>query len=356
MHKTLASPPGHLYRLLVITLLALLASVASVQAPAPPLFASDELLTLTVRADFSAIRHDRGDEPEEHPATLVWHRNEADSVALDVQLRTRGHFRRDPVNCSFPPLRVNFKTDSAEGTVFQGQDKLKLVSPCKPNLSAYEQYVLREYLLYRVYQTVTDQSFRVRLARVTFEDTSGGGDPFTRFAFFIESDEAMAARVHGQLVDIPEGKIIRANVLDPDVSTRVALFEYMIGNTDWADAEIHNVTSLLQGGRVAPVPYDFDFSGAVETPYATPAPGLPITTVRQRYYRGWCWPRQDMDATLALFRAAQPQVEELYRSFPYLDDRVRDETLVYFGQFFESIDTPARARHFLRDCRDLPRG
>jgi hypothetical protein len=336
-------------------LLTLALAPALQQAPVAPLFASDEPLALTLRADFSALRRDRKGDLEERPATLIWHRAEDDSVTLDVQLRPRGNFRLDPSNCSFPPLRVNFKKGQDSATVFEGQDKLKLVVPCKPNLSAYEQYVLREYLLYRVYQMVTDQSFEVRLAHVTFEDTSGSDDPFTRFAFFIESDDAMAARIHGQLVDIPEGKIIRADMLDPDVSTRVAVFEYMIGNTDWADAEIHNVTSLLMGGRVTPIPYDFDFSGAVETPYSTPAPGTPIKTVRQRYYRGWCWPGQNIDATLSAFRAARPRIEELYRSFPYLDDRGRTETLEYFAQFFETIDSQASTRRFLRDCRKLPK-
>jgi hypothetical protein len=334
-------------------LLALVLAAAPQGAPAP-LFSSDEPLKLTLTADFSALKHDRRGEPSEHPGTLVWYREGADSVALDVRLRTRGHFRRDPANCSFPPLRVDFKKAKVDGTVFQGQDKLKLVVPCKPNLTAYEQYVLREYLLYRVYATITDMSFKVRLARITFMDSSGGSDPFTRFTFFIESDAAMAARVQGRLLDIPDGKIIRANVLSPAVSTRVAVFEYMIGNTDWADARIHNVASLLVASRVASVPYDFDFSGAVQAPYATPAPGLPIANVRQRYYQGWCWPGQDTDAILAAFRAAQPRIEELYRTFPYLDERVRDETLAYFAQFFKTIATPARARHFLGECHKLP--
>jgi len=340
----------------VVTLLIALALFPALQqAQASPLFSSDEPLTLTLKADFSALRRDRKGHLEERPATLVWHRDAGDSVALDVQLRPRGNFRLDPSNCSFPPLRVNFKKGQDSATVFEGQDKLKLVVPCKPNLTAYEQYVLREYMLYRVYQTITDQSFKVRLAHVTFVDSSGGDDPFTRFAFFIESDDAMAARVHGQLVDIPEGKIIRADMLQPDVSTRVAVFEYMIGNTDWADAKIHNVTSLLIGGRVASIPYDFDFSGAVGTPYSNPAPGTPIRTVRQRFYQGWCWPGQNIDATLAAFRTARPRIEELYRSFPYLDDRGRDETLEYFGQFFETLDSQARTRRFLRDCQELPR-
>ena len=334
-------------------LLALIVAAAP-QAGPSPLFSSDEPLTLTLTADFSALKHDRRGKPPERPATLVWHGEGSDSVALDVRLRTRGNFRLDPANCSFPPLRVDFKKAKADGTVFEGQDKLKLVVPCRPNLKAYEQYVLREYLLYRVYATITDMSFKVRLARITFRDSSGGSDPFTRFAFFIESDAAMAARVQGRLLDIPDGKIIRANVLSPDISTRVAVFEYMIGNTDWADARIHNVASLLVGGRVASVPYDFDFSGAVQAPYATPAPGLPIANVRQRYYQGWCWPGQNTDAVLAAFRAARPRIEELYKTFPYVDDRVRDETLAYFARFFETIDTPARTRRFLGECHKLP--
>jgi hypothetical protein len=338
----------------VSALLLALVLTAAPQSGPSPLFASDEPLTLTLTADFSAVEHDRRGKRPERPATLVWHRGEADSVTLDVQLRTRGHFRLDPANCSFPPLRVDFKKGTVGGTVFEGQDKLKLVVPCKPNLTVYEQYVLREYLLYCAYATITDVSFKVRLAHITFRNSSDGKDLFTRFAFFIESDAAMAARVHGQLLDIPDGKIIRASMLQPDVSTRVAIFEYMIGNTDWADAKIHNVASLLMGNRVVSVPYDFDFSGAVEAPYATPAPGLHIATVRQRYYQGWCWPGQDVDAILAAFWAAQPRIEKLYRTFPYLDTQGRDETLAYFAQFFGTIDTPAHAQHFLRECRKLP--
>jgi hypothetical protein len=338
-----------------VTQTLLLALMVALQTAPAPLFDRDEPLTLTLTADFTALRRDRRGGPEERPATLVWTRGDADSVALAVQLRPRGDFRLDPTNCSFPPLRINFRSKAAEGTVFEGQDKLKLVVPCKPNLTVYEQYVLREYLLYRVYGLVTDRSFDVRLARITFRDSSGGDEPFTRFGFFIESDTALAARLHAQLMDIPEGKIIRAQMLRPEASTTVAVFEYMIGNTDWADAEIHNVATLLTDGRVEPIPYDFDFSGAVETPYATPAPGLPIKTVRQRYYRGWCWPGQDVAPILERFRSARPRIQDLYRTFPWLDDHVRDETLTYFGSFFESIDTPQHARRrFMRDCRVLP--
>ena len=137
-------------------------------------------------------------------------------------------------------------------------------------------------------------------------------------------------------------------------STRVAVFQYMIGNTDWADARVHNVAVLAVAGLVVPVPYDFDFAGAVETPYAVPAPDTPIESVRQRFYQGWCWPGLDTEAVLQTFRQARPQVEALYRDFPYLSDRTRDRTLEYFAQFFDNIASADQAqRRLFRDCRKV---
>jgi len=315
-----------------------------------PLFASDEPVEVTLEADFAAIRRDHSDEPEERPARVLL----PSGYTLEAQLRPRGDFRRDPAYCSFPPLRLNLKKEGTDGTVFAGQDKLKVVVPCHPERDSYEEYVLREYLLYRVYALVTDAAFRVRLARVTFSDASGPDDAFTRWGFFIESDEALAARVGGQALDIPEGKVVRSDLLHPQSSTRVAVFQYMIGNTDWADARVHNVAILAVAGRIVPVPYDFDFAGAVETPYAVPAPNTPITSVRQRFYQGWCWPGLDTEGVLRPFREARPKVEELYRGFPYLSDRTRDETLEYFAQFFDNIATADQAqRRLFRDCRKV---
>lgn len=329
---------------------ALLPPGVGAQARDTVLFASDDPLAITLVADFRAIRGDLSEDPEDRPALLVL----PDGDTLEVGLRPRGEFRRDPAYCSFPPLRVDVGTKRAAGTVFASQDKLKLVVPCRLNREGYEALVLREYLVYRTYRTLTEMSFRVRLARITFEDTAGRDDPVTRWAFFIEDGAALASRVGAELLDVPEGKVVRAGMLDPQASTRVALFQYMIGNTDWHDAQIHNVASLLMGGRVVSVPYDFDFSGAVDAPYAGPNPDLPVKDVKDRFYRGWCWPGLDTGLLLDRFREVRPAIEELYRSFEPLEARVRDEVLAYYAGFYEDVSTPERAqRRVFRNCKAL---
>ena len=329
---------------------ALPAGVGAQAGETSPLFASDDPLELTLVADFRAIRADLSEDPEDRPALLVL----PEGDTLNVGLRPRGEFRRDPATCSFPPLRLNVGVEGTEGTPFAGQDKLKVVVPCRLNREGYETLVLREYLVYRAYQAITDMSFRVRLARITFQDATGRDEPATRWAFFLEDAAALASRVGAELLDVPEGKVVRADVLDPAGATRVALFQYMIGNTDWHDAQIHNVVSLVVGRSVVSVPYDFDFSGAVDAPYAGPNPDLPVKDVKERFYRGWCWPGLDAGLLVAHFQEVRPAIEELYRSFEFLDPRTRDEILAYYAGFYEDVSTPERAqRNVFRNCKDL---
>jgi hypothetical protein len=331
-------------------LLLLAASLAGWDAPADtvPLFASDEPVVLTLIADFQAIRGDPDEDPRDRPARAVLDGGDT----LDVELRPRGHFRRDPAFCSFPPLRLDVPDEGMEGTVFRDQDKLKLVVSCRPNRDSYEAYVLREYLLYKVYAALTPLSFNVRLARVTFVDSSGDMEPFTRYSFFIEDDGALAARLGAQLLDIPEGKIVRAGLLHPDLATRVAIFQYMIGNTDWADARVQNVALVGVDGRVAPVPYDFDHAGAVNAVYARPQPGAPLANVRQRFYQGWCWPNQDEEAAVRPFKDARPAIDALVADFAYLGREDRADVTAYLAEFFHVVETPERAhQRMFRDCR-----
>lgn len=313
-----------------------------------PLFRSHDPLELTLAADFGALRRDRARDPEERPALLVLPGGDT----LEVEVRPRGESRRDPRVCSFPPLRLDVPTRRARGTVFEGQDKLKVVVPCRPERPGFEELVLREYLLYRVYALTADVAYRVRLARVTFMERSDPGDAFTSWAFMLESDEELAARLGAQVVEVPQGKGVPPATLHAQTSAHVALFQYMIGNTDWEDAGVHNMTIVVLPGRVAPVPFDFDLAGAVDAPYAAPAEGLPISTVRQRYYRGWCRPELDPESVLAAFRDARPRIEALYREFPHVSDETREGTLAYYGQFFEQIENAEVAqRRIFRDCR-----
>ena len=348
---------GMMRTTLLATMALAIALPASAQQVGPALlFASDEAIELTLTADFSLLKDDRRASPQ-RPATVTVTTEAGEDVTIEAQLRTRGRFRLEKRNCTFPQLRLNLKKKQTEGTEFEGQDKLKIVSPCRPNRDSYEQLVLNEYLVYRAFSMVTPTSFDVRLARITYVDESGADDPFTRLAFFIEDDDALAARVGmgSEVFDIPEGKNLPHGIFEPVTSQTMAIFQYMIGNTDWSDVAGHNTEVLDVGGIVLPVPYDFDFSGIVDAPYATPDPTLGIKRVQDRMYRGWCRSNLDPEPILERFRAAETDIMALYRDFPYLEDGERNRSVRYLEAFFEDIATAQRAdRQFLRHCRQVP--
>ena len=91
-------------------------------------------------------------------------------------------------------MRVDVSRTCVGGTVFDGQNGIKLVSHCRDR-DDDEQDVLKEY---RTFNLLTDESFRVRLARITYVDGEDDDDPVVRYAFFIEEAEAMAERLGGR--------------------------------------------------------------------------------------------------------------------------------------------------------------
>jgi hypothetical protein len=332
------------------------------EARSAPLFASHETLHLTLEADFSSIRkEDRDQDSEERPALLKWTDPSGTLNTQEIQLGTRGEFRLRRRNCEFPPLRINLKKGSTKGTIFETQDKLKLVVTCKLGRSYWEQYVLLEYMAYRTLNILTELSFRVRLARVTYVDTSGGDDPFTRYAFIIEDDDAMALRNGGRKVDWTSGQL-DPRLVEPGHAVLVELFQFMIGNTDWSSVEMHNM-ELFQTAdrRASTIPYDFDFSGLVNARYAAPDGSLPIRRVRERLFRGFCPESVNRgpntyDSVYASFMEKKDEIYELWRTQEGLEEDRMEDSLEYFEDFYEILSNPRRIqRNIMGSCRRLGR-
>lgn len=315
-----------------------------------PLFASDEVLALTLEADFAALDRDRAEENPERPAVLWVEEADGERVRLDIQVRTRGNFRLRRSTCQFPNLRLNIRTGQARGSVFEGQDRLKLVGHCRDR-NDFEQNTLEEFLVYRAYNLLTEESYRVRLARITYVDVNGRRDPLTRYAFLIESDESVAERLGGAVMDI---QVAQPVLLDAEASVRAALFHYMIGNTDWSMAYLHNtIVVSTREGRYVPVPYDFDWSGLIEAPYASPDPSLGLRSVRDRLYRGFCRPEVDLQDLFALFNEKRDAIGELFRSQEGLDGGGANRAIRYLDGFYDIINSERRARSEIeRACRD----
>jgi hypothetical protein len=331
-------------------------------ARSAPLFTSYEILELTLEADCYAMRReDRKDEDsEERPAILRWANPDGTRETQEIQVQTRGNFRLARRNCDFPPLRLNMKKEPVEDTLFEGQDKLKLVGVCKVRQEYWEQYVVAEYLTYRTFNLLTDLSFRVRPARVTYVDTSREDDTFTRFAFLIEDDSQMAARNGGRIHDWESGQL-DPRLLEKNHAILVDIFQFMIGNTDWSGVQMHNMELFrYPDGRPSTVPYDFDFSGIVDARYAVPDPILPIRSVRYRLFRGFCPDQMSRrpelyEAAFDLFRQKKDEIYQMWRDQEGLSEDQLRESLEYFDEFYEILDDPGRIeRYMLGDCRRVP--
>jgi hypothetical protein len=269
-----------------------------------------------------------------------------DSTRLDVTVRTRGHFRLR--TCQYPPLKVAFDKEHTKGTIFAHQSALKLVVQCRGG-GRWSDYLLEEYLLYRVYGLLTERSFRVRLVDVTYVEPDAKRPPETRRGFFVEDDDRMAHRNHA---DVLEQQGISQDETDFAQMSLLGVFQYLAGNTDWSVAGLHNIVLIRDStGTVDPVPYDLDWSGVIAPPYANPDPSLGLNTVRQRLFRATCRKPEQLAGVLARFNEQKDSIYALYRGQAGLDPgRVR-QALEYYDQFYRTINDPrAVRREFMVNC------
>lgn len=316
-----------------------------------PLFASHQTLALTLEADFGTIFKERDQESQYHPAKLTFPGADGGPKTLDITVRTRGNFRLQPRICGFPPLRLNFPKQGTEGTVFEGQDKIKLGTHCQDKRDQYEQITVLEYLVYRTYGLLTDKGLQIRLARITYADAAGKRDTLTRYAFLLEDEDAMAARMGGKIFQQEE---IHDENTDIEQMTLTAVFQYLIGNTDWSVWALHNIVLVEMPGAVFPtaVPYDFDWAGVISAPYARPDEKLPIRSVRTRLYRGYCRVREELAPVFARFNQKKDEIYALYQNQDGLTDETKKKTLAYFDEFYQTINDPRSVeREILRKCR-----
>ena len=166
--------------LFYLFLFSALVSNVTAQESTTDLFESEEVLELTLEGDLRTVTKDRSSDPSYHEMRLHFRNGSSDIETQPLRVRTRGKSRR--LNCANPPLMFNFKKHEVPGTSpFLGYSKMKVVVPCEG-----EKYVLREYLTYKLYNLLTDYSFRVRLIRLTYHDSRRDKISEPQYAFLIE--------------------------------------------------------------------------------------------------------------------------------------------------------------------------
>ena len=330
-----------------------------------PLFQDEAVLKAVLTAPISQAYAQRHQEARIYfPGQWTYIDEHGETQRLDVSIRTRGHFRREV--CELPPLQLNFKKSQVKGTMFAGQNKVKLVAPCKQG-KRYQQYVILEYLAYKMYQLLTDNSFTVRLVRLSYVDRDEKLDPWTDIAFLIEDDKDMARR---QDLDRVNVESVRYNQLDHARVAVLQLFQFMIGNNDYSvikpsgdDDCCHNIELLgiedetqaeMPDESIIPVPFDFDFSGLVNAAYAAPPSQIPVRDVRFRFFYGLCVPRPILDEAIAELQSRRDDFMALIANSEQLDEGLREKNLTYIEEFFEIIDDPELTNEeIIRRCRGV---
>jgi hypothetical protein len=296
------------------------------------LFATDMVLEMELYLPWDSLLSDIGEDPEYHDGTLVLYDSTGTRKEIMVKARARGHFRKNPDNCDFPPIKLKFRKKNVAGTVFEGLKDIKMVTHCQNEIPEYEQYVLQEYLIYKTYNIYTPLSFKTRLAMIHYMDMSGPQDTLTRFAFFLENQEDMARRNHGELLEFesaPQDK------LDQDQLSLMAIFNYMIINTDYSVPIMHNVVLVSKDyfEPPLPVPYDFDWSGLINIPYDSPYVAH-ISGSPKRVYKGPCLRMKELEMILYDMQKKKLEIFELFFEFQYLDDEKKSRNIQDLNLFF----------------------
>ena len=341
--------------LLLSALLALSLPVNSLlAAQAAPLFASNELLEITLAGTFRTIDRSRDKEAEYERGLMSWLENGQEN-ALEVKYEVRGNFRLQSDICNYSQLWVDMDKDDVAGTVFAEQNSLKLVVQCK-NAASYERYIVKEHQVYQLYNLISDLSYRSRLLRVTYEDTEQGNER-TQLGVFIEHKDGVAER--NEMVNVDLNRIELAE-LDQLQGTIVSLFMFMVGNTDFSlisapeDECCHNAKLFQVEGenRYYPAPYDFDSTGYVNASYAQTNDSLRLRSVRQRLYRGFCVPENIMNEALSQYRAKEAQLLAIAADTTYVNERTAETSVEYLEDFFAIINDPDELQdEILDDCR-----
>ena len=140
----------------------------------------------------------------------------------------------------------------------------------------------------------------------------------------------------------------------------MALFQYMTGNHDWEIAKLHNIrlvkslTNPLE--KIIPIPYDFDYSGMVNTHYALPPEALGIESVRTRFYRGYCLSTtEEYQEYFQKFLDVKEEMYALVQNFELLDSRHSDEMIDYLDSYYTIIENPRLAKMNIIDfCKQIP--
>ncbi len=319
------------------------------------LFEGEDLLEVSLYFDLTKfLKKEERDQTID--GRMILHLGETDSLERKVTVKYRGQSRYE--RCKYPPARITLKKPLYEGPGSGRIKKIKLVNQCQPG-TTYGDYVIREYLVYRLYSVVTDTSFRARLIRLTYFDTERKRKPLVQYGMLLEPEGLVESRLN--LLEVNTKAVSMRHML-PTMIDRIAIFNYMVSNWDWSVPGQHNISVFSSpifeyAGQGIPIPYDFDLAGVVNADYAIPLPETGLESNRDRTFLGICRSREVFESELRLFLSKKEEFYSVIENSPYLSRGAKKDITVFLDQFFDQLEKPRGFERmvdlFLANCKDF---
>jgi hypothetical protein len=299
-------------------------------------FLDETIIDVTLEMDLKDLLGKKQNE-RFLPAAITMAFKDGTVITEGIRVSVRGNFRKE--TCYMPGLKLDFHNPTSPK--LYKLDELKMVCGCSGG-GDNEQLVIKEYLVYKLYNALTPKSLNVRPMKITFKDAARKRKPYTQFGFLIEDIDNMARR--NNMIEV-EGTVFNTELTDRAQMTMVALFQYMIGNTDWSVPNYHNVKLIGPKGdnttRPLVVPYDFDICGFVDPPYATIDEQLQssISSVRERLYRGFPRSMEELKAATQIFLDNKSQLYALISNNEWLTPKEKGKCTSYLDEFYKIISS-----------------
>ena len=260
------------------------------------------------------------------------------SHIFNGKLRSRGNVRLEV--CQNPSLKLKLKKEELAAAGFNDLNDLKFVLQCSAGAQGLG-YLSREQAVYDLHAVYSDYTHRTVPVSLNLNDKE------TISAFLIEDQEQIAARLNARVL---ETRKLSTRGLRRTAYVNMCLFNYLILNTDWHVFNLHNLkfVSPDDGGRLIPVPYDFDYSGFVGAHYAIPREELSIGSVHVPKWLGKNVTPAEIKTGAEHYLARRALAEQLIREHPGLAERDRKRIMKRFKAFYRLLEDDKRLLRLIK--------
>jgi hypothetical protein len=330
---------------LFVAPLVLFQAEAQQKGRANDIFAASNLLFFTIETNFDSLILDMHGEKVTRHARISYLDNYNSRITSEVEIATRGRFRRRPENCDFPPLLLDFK-NFPDTALFKGQSSIQMVTHCKTATPQFIQYIWGEYLIYEMYTRITPYAYKVRPVLYTYINTGSSFSSMNKYGFFLENTKHLEKRLKVKATKDKEANPLQ---LDQEAYKRLCFFEYMISNNDWAVSILHNIKLIKTDKYSAPipVPFDFDWAGMLNIPYKIPGVERNSTLKPDRTFHGEFNSRKELKETIRFYNSKKKELLYLVQALPYLEDSVKTRFISQIEEFYQIINSPLAVRKLI---------